>query len=99
MCTQVVGSLMALEQLDEKAEIRMYINSPGGSPYAVLGLVDTMLSIKPPIQTLALGACYSYASLVLVSRERAVCHARQGGRQKRNGRGGEGERERGCPVS
>lgn len=39
----------------------------GGQPYSVLGVVDAMQSIKPDVQTVALGACYSYASLVVVS--------------------------------
>jgi ATP-dependent protease ClpP protease subunit len=66
MATQIVGSLMALEAMDEEEEIRMYINSPGGQPYSIFGVLDAMATIKPPIQTLGLGACYSYASLILV---------------------------------
>jgi hypothetical protein len=38
----------------------------GGQPYSVFGVLDAMRSIKPDIQTLGLGACYSYASLILV---------------------------------
>ncbi|KAF8056144.1 clpP [Scenedesmus sp. PABB004] len=67
LATQVVGSLLALEAMDEEAEIRMYINSPGGTPYSVLGVVDAMQAVKPPIQTVALGACYSYSSLLLAA--------------------------------
>jgi ATP-dependent protease ClpP protease subunit len=67
LATQIVGSLLALEALDEAAPIRMYINSPGGTPYSVIGVVDAMQAVKPPIQTVALGACYSYSSLLLVS--------------------------------
>lgn len=67
MCTQVVASLLALEALSEEEEIRLYINSPGGSPYAVVGLVDAIQSIKPPVQTLAMGCCYSYSSLILAA--------------------------------
>lgn len=52
----------------------MYINSPGGQPYSILGVVDTMQAIKPPIKTVALGACYSYASLLVVSG--AMCGRR-----------------------
>nr|7EKO_A Chain A, ATP-dependent Clp protease proteolytic subunit [Chlamydomonas reinhardtii]7EKQ_A Chain A, ATP-dependent Clp protease proteolytic subunit [Chlamydomonas reinhardtii] len=67
MATQIVGSLMALEAVDENEDIRIYINSPGGQPYSVLGVVDAMQSIKPDVQTVALGACYSYASLVVAA--------------------------------
>jgi len=66
LATQIVGSLLALEALDETAPIRMYINSPGGTPYSIIGVVDAMQAVKPPIQTVALGACYSYSSLLLV---------------------------------
>jgi ATP-dependent Clp protease protease subunit len=66
LATQIVGSLLALEALDEEEEIRVYINSPGGQPYSIIGVVDTMQSIKPPIKTVTLGACYSYASLLVV---------------------------------
>ncbi|KAG2429026.1 hypothetical protein HXX76_011268 [Chlamydomonas incerta] len=67
MATQIVGSLMALEAVDENEDIRIYINSPGGQPYSVLGVVDAMQSIKPDVQTVALGCCYSYASLVVAA--------------------------------
>uniref|UniRef100_A0A7S0S5B9 ATP-dependent Clp protease proteolytic subunit n=1 Tax=Chlamydomonas leiostraca TaxID=1034604 RepID=A0A7S0S5B9_9CHLO len=67
MATQIVGSLMALEAMDEEEDIRIYINSPGGQPYSVFGVLDAMKSVKPQIQTLGLGACYSYASLILAA--------------------------------
>lgn len=67
LATQIVGSLLALEAVDEEEEIRVYINSPGGQPYSIIGVVDTMQAIKPPIKTVALGACYSYASLLVAA--------------------------------
>lgn len=73
--TQVVGSLLALEALDEDEEIRLYINSPGGSPYAVLGVVDTLLSIKCPVSTVAMGAVYSYSSLLLAAGNKGKRYA------------------------
>jgi ATP-dependent Clp protease protease subunit len=42
LATQIVGSLLALEAMDEEEEIRMYINSSGGQPYSVIGVVDAM---------------------------------------------------------
>uniref|UniRef100_A0A383VDL0 ATP-dependent Clp protease proteolytic subunit n=1 Tax=Tetradesmus obliquus TaxID=3088 RepID=A0A383VDL0_TETOB len=70
LSTQIVGSLLALEAMDEEAPIRLYINSPGGTPYAVIGVVDAMRQVKCPIQTVALGACYSYSSLILAAGEK-----------------------------
>ncbi|GFR52119.1 hypothetical protein Agub_g14632 [Astrephomene gubernaculifera] len=67
VATQIVGSLLALEAVDETEDIRIYINSPGGQPYSVLGVVDAIQSIKPDVQTVALGACYSYSSLLLAA--------------------------------
>lgn len=48
----------------------MLLRREGGSPYAVLGVVDTIQTIKPDVQIVALGATYSYSSLLLV---RASC--------------------------
>lgn len=70
VATQIVASLLALEKADPDEEIRLYINSPGGYPYAVFGIVDTMMQLKCPIQTVALGACYSYSTLVLAAGKR-----------------------------
>ena len=42
----------------------------GGQPYSIFGILDTIKIIKPDVQTYGLGACYSYASLILV---RAAC--------------------------
>ncbi|KAF6252829.1 Clp protease-domain-containing protein [Scenedesmus sp. NREL 46B-D3] len=70
LSTQIVGSLLALEAMDEEAPIRLYINSPGGTPYSVIGVVDAMRQVKCPIQTVALGACYSYSSLILAAGEK-----------------------------
>lgn len=67
IATQVVGSLLALEAMDEEEDIRLYINSSGGQPYSIVGIVDTIQQIKPQVQTLALGACYSYSSLILAA--------------------------------
>lgn len=72
LATQIVGSLLALEAMDETEPIRMYINSPGGTPYSIIGVVDAMQAVKPPIQTVALGACYSYSSLLLVGNKLAL---------------------------
>ncbi|KAL6760873.1 inactive subunit of chloroplast ClpP complex [Haematococcus lacustris] len=67
VATQIVGSLMALDTMDQEEDIRMYINSTGGQPYSIFGVLDAMKAVKPDIQTLGLGACYSYASLILAA--------------------------------
>ena len=48
----VKSQLLYLEQLDNKKDIKMYINSPGGSVYDGLGILDTMDYIRPDIITI-----------------------------------------------
>lgn len=57
----------------------------GGQPYSIIGILDAMQSIKPDIQTVGLGCCYSYSSLVLVRTRGAGKGGEAGG-----GVGGEG---------
>jgi len=70
LATRAVGALLALEAIDPEAEIRLYVNSPGGQPYSVIGLVDAIRAVKPPVRTVALGAVYSFASLVLAAGDK-----------------------------
>lgn len=67
VATQIVAQLLALESIDADAEIRMYINSGGGLPYAVNAILDTMDVVKCPIATVALGCCMSQSTLVLAA--------------------------------
>ena len=48
----VVAQLLFLESLDAKKDITIYINSPGGSVYAGLGIYDTMQLVKPDVATI-----------------------------------------------
>lgn len=43
----------------------------GGQPYSVFGVLDAINSVKCDVQTVGMGACYSYASLILVSQWQA----------------------------
>ena len=45
----------------------MHPPDAGGQPYSIFGILDTIKSLKPEVHTYGLGACYSYASLMLVS--------------------------------
>ena len=51
----VVAQMLFLEAEDPKKDIAMYINSPGGSVSAGLGIVDTMNHIKPDVATVCVG--------------------------------------------
>src|SRR4030095_8943345 len=51
----VVAQLLHLPYVDPKKDIYFYINSPGGSVYDVLAILDTMNYIKPDVQTIGIG--------------------------------------------
>jgi ATP-dependent Clp protease protease subunit len=61
----VKSQLLYLEQVDHKKDIKMYINSPGGSVYDGLGILDTMDFIKPKISTINTGLAASMAAIIL----------------------------------
>ncbi len=63
----VVAQLLFLSSEDPKADIHMYINSPGGSVSAGLGIYDTMQFIRPDIRTYCVGMAASMGSLLLMA--------------------------------
>lgn len=65
MANLVVAQLLFLEAEDPKKDISMYINSPGGSVSAGLGIVDTMNHIKPDVATVCVGLAASMGSIIL----------------------------------
>jgi ATP-dependent Clp protease protease subunit len=65
MANLVVAQLLFLEAEDPKKDISMYINSPGGSVSAGLGIVDTMNHIKPDVKTVCVGIAASMGSVIL----------------------------------
>ncbi|MCI6574376.1 MAG: ATP-dependent Clp protease proteolytic subunit [Arcanobacterium sp.] len=63
----VMAQLLVLESIDPEAPITMYINSPGGSFTALTAIYDTMMYIKPQIQTVCLGQAASAAAVLLAA--------------------------------
>lgn len=63
----VVAQLLFLAKEDEKADITMYINSPGGVIYSGLAIIDTMKYIKPDVVTVAVGMSASMGTMILAS--------------------------------
>lgn len=61
----VIAQLIFLEHEDPKKEIKLYINSPGGSVTAGLAIYDTMQFVKPDISTICVGMAASMASILL----------------------------------
>lgn len=64
MANLVVAQLLFLANEDPKADIHMYVNSPGGSVTAGLGIVDTMQFIKPDVSTYIIGQAASMGSVI-----------------------------------
>ncbi|KAK2716867.1 ATP-dependent Clp protease proteolytic subunit-like [Artemia franciscana] len=67
MSSLVVAQLLFLQSESSKKPIHMYINSPGGSVTAGLGIYDTMQYILPPVATWCVGQACSMASLLLAA--------------------------------
>ncbi len=65
MANLIVAQLLFLESEDPKKDIFLYINSPGGSVSAGLGIVDTMNHIKPDVATVCVGMAASMGSIIL----------------------------------
>ncbi|KKT41679.1 ATP-dependent Clp protease proteolytic subunit [Candidatus Giovannonibacteria bacterium RIFCSPHIGHO2_02_43_13] len=61
----VIAQLLFLELQDQKKDIWLYINSPGGSVSATLAIYDTMQHIKPDVATLCVGFAASGAAILL----------------------------------
>ena len=79
MANLVVAQLLFLANEDPKAEISMYVNSPGGSVSAGLGIVDTMRFVPCPVATYIIGEAASMGSVIACSgtkgRRFALPHA------------------------
>ena len=67
VANSVVAQLLHLEATDPDKDISLYINSPGGSVTAGLGILDTMNFIKCDVSTICIGECASMAAVLLSS--------------------------------
>lgn len=63
----IQAQLLYLESVDDKADISLYINSPGGEVSAGLAIYDTMQLIKPNVATICTGMAASMAAILLCS--------------------------------
>src|SRR5690606_765183 len=63
----VIAQLLFLAAEDPEKDIHLYINSPGGSVTAGLGILDTMRYIKPDVSTICCGMAASMGSLLLTA--------------------------------
>ncbi|MGM0932106.1 MAG: ATP-dependent Clp endopeptidase proteolytic subunit ClpP [Bacteroidota bacterium] len=65
----VQAQMLFLESTDASKDIQIYINSPGGSVYAGLGIYDTMQFIKPDVATICTGMAASMGAVLLCAGE------------------------------
>jgi ATP-dependent Clp protease protease subunit len=76
----VVAQLLFLESVDAKKDVLMYINSPGGSVYAGLGMYDTMQYVRPDVATICTSLAASMGAVLLAGgaagKRSALPHAR-----------------------
>jgi len=76
----IQAQLLFLQSTDSKRDIQMYINSPGGSVYAGLGIYDTMQFITPNVATICTGIAASMGAVLLCAghkgKRSALPHAR-----------------------
>ncbi|MDR0887108.1 MAG: ATP-dependent Clp protease proteolytic subunit [Candidatus Nomurabacteria bacterium] len=63
----VIAQMLFLANSDPQADIKLYINSPGGDVYAGLAIFDTMNFVKPDVQTIGIGLQASMGAFLLSS--------------------------------
>jgi ATP-dependent Clp protease, protease subunit len=89
----VTAQLLFLESADRTRDIQMYLNSPGGSVYAGLGIYDTMQVIQPSIATICTGIAASMGAVLMCAGEKgkrtALKHSRIMIHQPSGGIGGQ----------
>src|SRR3989337_3814331 len=76
----ITAQLLFLESSDPRKDIIMYINSPGGSVYAGLGIYDTMQYVNPDVATICTGLAASMGAVLLcggaAGKRSSLPHAR-----------------------
>ena len=76
----IQAQLLYLDSVDPEKDISIYINSPGGSVYAGLGIYDTMQYINSDVSTICTGMAASMAAVLLVAGQKgkrfALPHSR-----------------------
>jgi ATP-dependent Clp protease protease subunit len=76
----IQAQLLFLESVDSKRDIQIYLNTPGGSVYAGLGIYDTMQYINPEVATICTGMAASMGAILLCAgtkgKRTALPHSR-----------------------
>ncbi|XP_057527591.1 ATP-dependent Clp protease proteolytic subunit 6, chloroplastic-like [Amaranthus tricolor] len=72
---RVISQLVTLAAIDDKSDILIYLNCPGGSTYSVLAIYDCMSWIKPKVGTVCFGVAASQGALLLAGGEKGMRYA------------------------
>lgn len=75
MANNIIAQLLFLASEDDKKEIQIYINSPGGSVTAGLAIYDTMKYIKPDVSTICIGMAASMGAFLLAGGKKGMRYA------------------------
>ncbi len=67
MSNNIISQLLYLEYLNNKKDIYIYINSPGGIVSSGMSIYDTIKYINPDVNTICIGKAYSMASIILIA--------------------------------
>lgn len=70
----IVAQMLFLSNEDAESDIHLYINSPGGSVSAGLGILDTMNFIRPKVATYCIGMAASMGAVLLMAGEKGKRH-------------------------
>ncbi|MDD5110035.1 MAG: ATP-dependent Clp endopeptidase proteolytic subunit ClpP [Patescibacteria group bacterium] len=70
LANTIIAQLLFLESEDAKKDIKIYINSPGGSVSAGLAIYDTMQYVKPDVMTICVGTAASMGAVLLAAGEK-----------------------------
>ncbi len=89
----VTAQLLFLESADRTRDVQMYLNSPGGSVYAGLGIYDTMQIVSPDVTTICTGMAASMGAILMLAgtkgKRTALKHSRIMLHQPSGGIGGQ----------
>src|SRR5262245_7090573 len=64
---RVIEALLYLDRVDDHAPIKLYLSTQGGWLDPAFAIVDTMQTIRAPVDTIAIGGCFSAGSVILVA--------------------------------
>jgi len=68
----IQAQLLYLDSVDNERDINLYLNTPGGSVYAGLGIYDTMQFVKAKVATICTGLAASMGAVLLVAGEKGM---------------------------